>query len=247
MSRSLFGTLRRELYARTCKRPTLLTTGYPLVTFTFDDFPKSACTAGAAIVESFGGRATYYTAMRLLGRRNDLGAQFDAEDLHLLADRGHEIANHTYSHISARRCTAAAFLDDVHRCEKAFREAGIPSWTQNFAYPYGEVTVRTKGKLGAVMASCRGTQSGRNGPVVDLNLLRANPLYGGIEQGQVALNVIRENARQSGWVIFYTHDVSESPSPFGCTPALLEYVARSAYEHEHQSIPVDQVVKTWLV
>ena len=238
--------MRRGLHAWAYRRPAVLKTGEPLVTFTFDDFPKSACTAGAAIVESFGGRATYYTAMGLCGTENRLGPQFDAEDLRFLAESGHEIGNHTFSHLSARRCSSAKFLADVRRCEEAFRTASIPGWTQNFAYPYGEVSIWTKSRLGATVSSCRGTQPGRNGPVMDLNLLRANPLYGGIELGQSVLKLIRENAKRAGWIIFYTHDVSDTPSPYGCTSALLEYAARCAADHAHHSMPVAQVVQTRL-
>jgi peptidoglycan/xylan/chitin deacetylase (PgdA/CDA1 family) len=241
------GRARRELLAWSFKRPAALKAGAPLLTFTFDDFPKSARTAGAPIVESFGGRATYYTAMGLCGKETTLGRQFDADDLRLLVEHGHEIGNHTFSHRSARRCSSFQFLGDVRRCEVAFRTEDVPNWTRHFAYPYGEATFRIKGRLGATMSSCRGTQPGWNGPVVDLNLLRANPLYGGIEQGQAALDLIRENAERAGWIIFYTHDVSDSPSRYGCTPALLEYVARCAAEHAHHSMSVGQVVETRLV
>jgi peptidoglycan/xylan/chitin deacetylase (PgdA/CDA1 family) len=246
MIRALLGNSRRRLQALAYRRLAILKCDVPIVTFTFDDFPKNAATSGAAIVEAFGGRATYYTAMGLCGIENRLGTQFDLEDLFSLAERGHEIGNHTFSHLSARRCRFAELLNDVHECEAAFQSARIPAWTRNFAYPYGEVSLLSKGRLGSALDSCRGTQPGWNGPEVDLNLLRANALYGGIERGQTACDLLRENARRKGWLIFYTHDVCDMPSPYGCTPELLERVARCAAECGHHSMPVGRVVNTVL-
>ncbi len=235
--------MRRALHGCLNRRPAKLKADEPLVSFTFDDFPKTAYTVGAAIVEKFGGRATYYAAMSLSGSENHLGIQFDLDDLYALAARGHEIGNHSFSHVSARKCKPSHFLQDVHRCEEAFLNAKIQTWTRHFAYPYGETSIRMKGRLGAAMSSCRGTQPGWNGPMLDLNLLRANPLYGGVERREAVDYLIKENAKRAGWIIFYTHDVSESPSPYGCTPTLLEYVARRAAEHAYRSMPVGQVVK----
>ena len=32
----------------------------------------------------------------------------------------------------------------------------------------------------------------------------------------------------NGWLIFYGHDVTAKPSPFGCTPSLLRYALDAA-------------------
>jgi peptidoglycan/xylan/chitin deacetylase (PgdA/CDA1 family) len=37
-----------------------------MVSFTFDDVPKSAATVGATILEEYGGRATFYVAGSLV-------------------------------------------------------------------------------------------------------------------------------------------------------------------------------------
>jgi hypothetical protein len=92
----------------------------------------------------------------------------------------------------------------------------------NFAYPYGDVTLRAKKTLGPDLVSCRSTIGGINGPEADLNLLRANRLYGGIDEFTGVQRLIRENEERKGWLIFYSHDVRPQPSRFGCTPALLE-------------------------
>jgi hypothetical protein len=43
-----------------------------------------------------------------------------------------------------------------------------------------------------------------------------------------------------GWLIFYTHDVTETPSRFGCTPRQWESVV--AYAAERAVLPVCDVL-----
>ena len=42
----------------------------------------------------------------------------------------------------------------------------------------------------------------------------------------------------NGWLIFYTHDVADEPSPYGCTPALLRHALEAA---AHRQIPAMSV------
>jgi peptidoglycan/xylan/chitin deacetylase (PgdA/CDA1 family) len=210
------------------RRPVALGKIGPVVTFTFDDFPRSALTVGAEILESFGARATYYVAMSLMNTANSLGEQFREEDLFSLLDRGHELGSHTFSHLSARRSTCDAFLRDAEKGVKAIREKLGDASSGNFAYPYGDVTPGVKRKLGARLTSCRGTTGGLNGREADLNLLRANSLYGDVDRGEAAKRLIVENERLGSWLIFYSHDVTAAPSRFGCTPQLLKEVCSFA-------------------
>jgi peptidoglycan/xylan/chitin deacetylase (PgdA/CDA1 family) len=214
----------------------------PIVTFTFDDFPRSALTVGGDILERFGGRATYYVAMGLMGARNAVGEHFHLEDIRDAVERGHEVGSHTFSHPSARKTSVSEFMRDVDRGENAIREGMNLSPSRNFAYPYGEVTLAIKEKLGARMGSCRGTCDGLNGPDVDLNLLRSNRLYGDVDQADAAKRLIIENEKQKSWLIFYSHDVDSSPSPYGCTPALLEQVVSFAADHSARLATVEDVV-----
>jgi hypothetical protein len=63
---------------------------------------------------------------------------------------------------------------------------------------------------------------------VDLQFLRAIPLIDrqidrdGIER---AFDRVQTN---NGWLIFYTHDVAEKPSPYGCSPRLIEHALKTA-------------------
>jgi peptidoglycan/xylan/chitin deacetylase (PgdA/CDA1 family) len=222
------------------KRSVLLGDRGPIVTFTFDDFPHSALTTGGAIIERYGGKATFYVAMGLAGTTNSLGEQFNRADLHTLVDRGHEVGSHTFSHLSSYNAAFVDFKSDVECGEEAIEEELKMRVSRNFAYPYGEATLTAKKRLGPRMRSCRGTCPGVNGPLVDLNLLRANYLYG--DRAEAAEQLIQENKRRGSWLIFYTHDVTENPSPYGCTPELLEAVVSCASFSGARILTVAEVI-----
>jgi hypothetical protein len=90
--------------------------------------------------------------------------------------------------------------------------------------------------------SARSTYVGFNGPDVDLNLLRANRLYGDVDQAPRLHALIRENVQRKTWLIFYTHDVFPQPSPYGCTPALFESVVSCAARSGCRILTVQDVL-----
>ena len=214
----------------------------PLVSFTFDDFPRTAYTVGGAILKSLGVRGTFYTALGLMNTTNHSGDQFRLDDLHCLFADGHELASHTFHHVSSRNTSAGAFVREALEGRAAMQRMPGLSVTDNFAYPFGQVTAVTKRAVGRKMLSCRGIYHGVNGPVVDLNLLRANSLYGHTEQLGRVRDLLRRNKELGGWLIFYTHDVQQAHSPYGCTPALLESAVQLALESSMRIVTVNQVL-----
>lgn len=237
--RNRLGDIRREAWCAFSKRTVPLGQKGPIVSFTFDDFPRSAYLTGAPILESYGARGTYYVSMSLINTVNKLGEQFRMEDLFALKRKGHELGSHTFSHVSAQDVDCFNFTQDVQRGEEALRTAtGRPS-SGNFAYPYGAINLTTKRRLGLALRSCRGTCHGLNGPEIDLNLLRANPLYGDISTMKSAEKLIQECEAQRSWLIFYSHDVSDHPSPYGCTPELLDRVCSLAAKRSVNFLTVD--------
>lgn len=239
--RSQLGSVRRSLLSALYRRSMRLGDRGPIVSFTFDDFPRSAYSAGGAILEAHGARGTYYVTCGLMNIANDLGELCVAEDLHSLTERGHELGTQTFHHSSCRAVSLAAFRDDVQMGLKAVEEI-VGHNSTNFAYPYGHVTLRSKKTLGPALASSRSIIPGFNGPEIDLNLLRANRLYGDVDQSQHAADLIRQNAEQKTWLIFYTHDVRSSPSQYGCTPALFESAVSCAAKSGSRILTVEQVL-----
>ena len=241
-ARMQLGRLRRQLLSSLYTRRSRLSHEGPIVSFTFDDFPRSALTEGGRILKSHGARGTYYAAVGLMNTVNHLGEQFRREDLDTLLSDGHELASHTFSHVSCRSVSCSKFQKDVREGRRAIEElTGRADWG-NFAFPFGEITLKAKKAIGADMASCRSIWQGLNGPEVDLNLLRAKSLYGDLNKAAELRELVLENGRQKTWLIFYSHDIREVPSPFGCTPELLEFVVSCARDSGARIMTVAEVV-----
>ncbi len=215
----------------------------PVVSFCFDDFPRSAYCAGGAILKSLGVRATYYASLELMNTTNELGPQLTQDDLESLLSDGHDLGSHTFSHWSSRRVSFDDFERNVLEGRDAVRRMTGSDEVDNFAYPYGHVTLASKKKLTSEFSSCRGIYPGINGPEVDLNLLRANSLYGDTDQLARVESLLSENAKRAGWLIFYTHDVQRTPSMFGCTPSLLDNVVALTLEKGFKVLTVGEVVR----
>jgi peptidoglycan/xylan/chitin deacetylase (PgdA/CDA1 family) len=241
MARSQLGQLYRSIVCSVHRRPVSLKLQTPLVSFCFDDFPRTAYTAGGRILQSFGARGTYYAALGLMNTSNELGDQLTQADIDSLLSDGHELGSHTFSHCSSRCVPLREFEKDALRGRDAIQQiTGLGAGS--FSYPFGHVALASKKRIGEQMNSCRSIIGGINGSVIDLNLLRANSLYGDVDQFEKIESLLLKNERECGWLIFYTHDVRTNPSAFGCTPALLERVVEGTQEMGFSVAPVADVV-----
>ncbi len=236
-----FGVRRRVLQF-VYKQPFRLDVSRPVVSFAFDDFPRTAYTVGGKILADHGVRGTYYTCWGLANSANHLGEQFRTEDLYALVADGHELASHTLNHVSSRELPVGDFVQDVRDGRTALRRLPGLVVSDNFAYPYGAVTAAAKRTLRGEMRSCRGTFPGVNSSAVDLGLLRSNPLYGDTEVMSVVDDLISEADRIGGWLIFYTHDVQPNPSAYGATPLLFEATVELVLQRSLNILSVEEVL-----
>ena len=194
-----------------------------VASFTFDDFPRSALTVGGAILENHGARGTYYTAMKFAGGGNHLGPMFDLADLAAAQGAGHEIACHTHSHLDCRYASGTQIAAEIDENAQALGAVLTPAPT-SFAYPYGAISLTAKRLLARRFATCRGTGEGINAGATDLADLLVVTLYAHRFDEPALQARIDEAQTRNGWIIFYTHDICEQPSEWGCTPAQLEAV-----------------------
>lgn len=194
--------------------------GWPggIASFTFDDFPKSALAVGGAILGEHGFRGTYYAAMKMAGTENRLGPMFDIPDIRAAHRAGHEIACHTHSHLDCRYATPAAIGAEVRENSDLIAALADDVSPTSFAYPYGAISLTAKRALATRFSSCRGTGEGINQGPVDLADLRVVTLFDRLFDAAALRRRIDEARAKNGWLIFYTHDVAERPSQFGCTP-----------------------------
>ncbi len=212
------------------RRPFTIPGTTPVISFTFDDFPLSAKQHGAPILEKYGGRGTYYAGLSLMGTQDRGVSLFRRQDVQDLAADGHEIGCHTYHHIDAQRISVEAYRASLMENQKQIRTLFPELTLESFSYPFGGITPSAKKVAGEHYTTCRTIWPGINKKNVDLRLLRANKLYSNTIAVADCKRLIDSNARARGWLIFYTHDVCEAPSPVGCTPAYLETVVRYAAE-----------------
>jgi peptidoglycan/xylan/chitin deacetylase (PgdA/CDA1 family) len=207
----------------------------PMVSFTFDDIPQSAATTGARILEDHGAHGTFYVSGGLVGTTSPNWAVVDVQDLLALHRRGHEIGCHTFSHKRACDLDAQSMAEEIERNRDYLRTLDGTITVGNFAYPFGYGSFARKLQLRTEFKSCRSIVPGVNSGAVDLQFLRSMPLIDrridrdGIERAfDQALNT-------NGWLIFYSHDVAERPSPYGCSPALMNHALEAA---SRRKIPV---------
>jgi peptidoglycan/xylan/chitin deacetylase (PgdA/CDA1 family) len=237
--RSLLGKVRRRITRLLYQRKAALTFDGPVVSFTFDDIPASAAHTGATILEEAGLRGTFYVCAGLFGRMGHMGRFADAEDISGLIRRGHEVAGHTLNHIDCHRTSEAALEVDLDTNDQILARLGAS--TDHFAYPYGEVSPRSKRLMAQRYASMRGVHKGLVRQGSDLNQLPGVGIEGP-DGEEIAKGWIDRAVAEKAWLILYTHDVQDTPSAWGCRPDGLRRLIAYAADKGAQILPLGAVV-----
>ena len=231
----------QRLTARSfARRPFTISTLTPLISFTFDDFPRSALLTGGAILQSFGLAGTYYASLGLMGREAPTGPIFLSEDLKLLFEQRHELGCHTFGHCHAWDTQPSVFEDAVIQNRQALSEFVPGASFRTFSYPISVPRARTKRRISKYFTCCRCGGQTFNTGIADLNYLSAFFLEKGRDKPEIAKSLIDQNRRARGWLIFATHDICEDPTPWGCTPGFFEEIVRYAVNSGAQILPVLQ-------
>ena len=185
-----------------------------MVSFTFDDAPISAATVGAAMLEEYDARGTFYIAGGLVDSWSGHWTGVSADDIVGLHRRGHEIACHTFSHTRTTDLTADAMAAELENNRRYLLALDPSIRIENFAYPYGTGSVLRKRQLGEAFRSSRGILPGVNSGTVDLQYLRAMPAdRPGRSTADGIDRAFDEAVARNGWLIFYSHDVEDDAEP----------------------------------
>lgn len=223
--RSLQGKLRRRLARLVERRPARRALDRAMVSFAFDDVPVSALTHGARTLEARGLRGTFFISAGLAGQDSRMGRYASCEDWRSLHAEGHELGCHTYSHLDCGRADEAAIEADIERNQSVIGDWGAQFST--FAYPYGDVSLAAKKVTARRFKLARGVHQGLIQPGVDLNQAPAIAIQGPAG-GIHARRWLEYAVSRRAWVIFFTHDVSNDPSPAGCTPSIFREIVDRA-------------------
>jgi peptidoglycan/xylan/chitin deacetylase (PgdA/CDA1 family) len=147
----------------------------PMVSFTFDDIPKSAATTGAKLLEDHDARGTFYVSGGLVGTETSDWTAVDGQDIVDLHRHGHEIGCHTFSHKRTCDLGAEALAAEIAQNRRYLRALDPSIKVENFAYPFGYGSFGRKGQLKAAFQSCRSIVPGVNSGTRP-QFLRAMPL-----------------------------------------------------------------------
>lgn len=230
---------RRTLAKRLHRRDATIDGSVPMITFTFDDAPRSAFETGAAVLESHGARGTYFVSLGLMSTTTEIGPIGGEGELERAVADGHELGCHTFHHHDAWSTPASDYVASVDR-NRATLAGLLPGYDfHSFAYPKSGATAAVKPALAKRFDCCRGGGQTYNAGTVDLNLVSACFID---QHAQIDLafvsDLIDRNAEAGGWLVFAAHDISESSAPFACSTRLFEAIVRRSVDSGALVLPM---------
>lgn len=214
----------------------------PILSIAFDDFPVTAATTGARVLESHGARGTFYAAAGLANTIGPCGRNFGAADLARLTAAGHEIGCHTFDHGDCAQRDVFDTLRALAKNRDALNEMGVREPSRSLAYPYGETTAKLKDNLPPRFFSARGVLPGLNVGRTDLTQLRAYAMFGG-GWGVRFRSAMKRAAKRNAWIIGFTHDIAETPSAWGTSAADLDAMLHYAHSLGFVVLPVTSALE----
>ena len=154
----------------------------------------------------------------------------DRDEVRGLARAGHEVACHTARHVNVQSLGPAALAAECDRSAALLAEitGRAPA---NFAYPFGDMGIRQVRTLGSRFHSCRTIYERLNAGTVDLAMVGAIGLFDAVLDRATLERLIREAVASRGWLVFYTHDVSDEPTFMGTSPRFLSDTLTLLAEH----------------
>lgn len=195
----------------------------PVISFTFDDAPVSAFLHGGNILAKFGFGGTFYISLSLMNGPEP-ETRFTSAHLKNIVAQHSELGCHTYGHTDLSKTNAAKGIADIQRNQEVLQTLLPGMEFKNFSYPFGSETRPVKEFASQRFRSARGIDEGINLEGTDLCNLKTVKLYEGKYPLQYIFEKIEEAEKCNGWLIFYTHDVTEKYTDWGCSPAYFEAV-----------------------
>lgn len=214
----------------------------PVASISFDDFPKNAWTVAGPVLARHGVRGTYYTAGGFCGRTVEGTEFYDRSDLQALAAAGHEIACHGFGHQPTPALTTEELAADADKNLEFLRPFLNGEAPVSYAFPFGRVSPRTKRFYAPRFSTVRGVHPGINAGRVDLAQLNTVSLEVRCWDEKAIEAQVQRALHDHGWLIFYTHDVSDRPSEYGSTPQMLDWALSRLAELRIPVLPVREAL-----
>lgn len=233
------GKWRRTLAATLSRRVVPMHNSRPIISFTFDDFPRSALEIGGKILQAHGVFATYYVALGLLDRDEAAGRICSANDVRSALQQGHELGCHTFGHCDPWDTEPDVFEQSLEENQRALSDLLPETKFQTMSYPIS-TTPRpvTKRRTGRRFTCCRAGGQRINVGSVDLNYVYSFFLDRYRDRIAEIGALIDHNRTERGWLIFSTHDITKQPTRYGCTPEFFTEVVRMSVQSGARVLPV---------
>jgi len=216
-----------------------------VVSFCFDDAPRSSCVVGRQILESMDCHGTWYIAGGLTDRMEQGRLCHSVSDVQDLANSGHHIGCHTFSHKRCATLTGDEMEDELKRNADFFESIGLPSTGLDFSFPLGSFDIASKRIAARYFRSSRIIGGGIQVGSADMNALKSLSLYQHSMSPERTTVLMKEVALRRGWLMLYTHDIEDSPSRWGCTSGLLTFAVQAALDVGCKVMSVDEAIQYW--
>ena len=227
--------MTRYLHRRMIK----LHTSAPIISFSFDDAPRTAFINGGDILNKYEIGATFYVSLGMLSADSPSGIIASQTDLRRALEEGHELGCHTFDHKHPRETNTKLFVESVIKNREVLSQILPEATFETLAYPICGPRPTTKQRIGELFRCCRGGGQNFNCKETDLNLLKA--FFLDVRNGD-SLDTIRrlidKNAESLGWLIFATHDIDYNPSLYGCSKEFFKKVVAHAANSGALLLPV---------
>jgi len=190
-----------------------------MVTFSFDDCWLNQTNA-AAMLEGAGYPGTFY----IISGDMEGPGRMSWDDARSLEERGHEIGGHTETHSDLTTLSQLSQEVETVIPLDLFRRFGLQN-VRTFAYPYGSFnTAVIKTVVEAGYTGARGVNTGYNAKgQSDLYALKGQNVLRSSTVSEMKGWIDTALANKT-WVILILHQVDNTSSPYGTSPARLQAV-----------------------
>jgi peptidoglycan/xylan/chitin deacetylase (PgdA/CDA1 family) len=186
---------------------------FAMVSFTFDDAPRSVYTEAFPLLKKAGLHATVYLSTVTL----DMPDYASWQDIKVLAASGWEIGAHAHSHQDLTKMSASDMVEEIAKSQRLFKERGFTP--VSFSAPFGAYGERELLEIKKVYSSNRAAWG--NGGI---NTNPEHDAYNLVSLG-VTLNTtldelqkqVKAIKKDGGWLILQFHHIDNGqaePSPF---------------------------------
>lgn len=215
----------------------------PIVTFTFDDVPQTASSVGARILDEAGVKGTFYLSGSFIDTVEDGEQMVTSAECESLVARGHELACHTFSHRRLVTFSKQELEKDLAKNEQALAAFDHRQTPRNFSVPFGKSYLPSQSTLKRQFRSSRGILPGVNRHNTDLYHLLAVELRPDTQFLDAADQWLDSVIENPGWLIFFTHDVSDNPSFYGCPRERLQALVQKSLSAGCRIMTVDAALE----